>query len=94
MAFTKEHLAEEIRKKNGFSRKKSFEMVEALLKIFKTTLQSGEDVMISGFGKFSVKEKKARQGRNPSTGKPLELKARRIVRFKYSEGLKNRVNSE
>lgn len=61
---------------------------EGLLKI----PQNGEDVLISGFGKFCVKEKGARTGRNPATGKEMALKKRRVVTFKYSGSLRDRIN--
>ena len=67
-------------------------MVEALVEIIKEKLASGEDVMISGFGKFCVKDKKERRGRNPATGDDLMLSPRRVVTFKCSGRLRNRIN--
>ena len=72
MTLTKNDIIEEIRTKNEFSRNKSIETVETLLGIIKQTLATGEDVQISGFGKFCVKEKKERRGRNPATGEHTE----------------------
>lgn len=63
-----------------------------LLEIIKSTLASGEDIMISGFGKCCVKEKAARNGRNPATAKPIRLAPRRVVTFQYSGKLKEKVN--
>jgi integration host factor subunit alpha len=70
------------------------EIIESLLEIIKQRLESGEDVLISGFGKFCVKEKKARRGRNPATGSDLVLRARQIVTFKCSGKLRNKINAE
>jgi len=71
MALTKAHLIEAIAEQNGFTRNKSTETVETLLEIIKSSLSSGDDVLISGFGKFCVKEKRERRGRNPATGEDL-----------------------
>jgi len=92
MTLTKNDIIEEIRTKNGFSRNKSIETVETLLQIIKQTLASGEDVMISGFGKFRVKEKMERKGRNPATGGNMMLAPRKVVTFKCSGKLRKRVN--
>ena len=92
MTLTKNDIIEEIRIKNGFSRNKSIETVETLLGIINQTLISGEDVMISGFGKFCVKEKSERRGRNPATGGDIMLPPRKVVTFKCSGKLKERVN--
>ncbi|MCJ7539626.1 MAG: integration host factor subunit alpha [Desulfobacterales bacterium] len=78
--------------KNGFSRNKSIETVETLLEIMKQTLASGEDVMVSGFGKFCVKEKSERKGRNPATGGDMMLAPRKVVTFRCSGKLRKRVN--
>ena len=67
MALTKVQTIEKVMKRNGFTRKKSTETIEILLELIKRSLESGEDVLISGFGKFCVKEKKERKGRNPAT---------------------------
>ena len=94
MTLTKAQIIEEIRTKNGFSRNKSIETVETLLGIIKQTLVSGEDVLISGFGKFCVKEKSERKGRNPATGESMMLAPRKVVTFKCSGKLRNSVNWE
>jgi integration host factor subunit alpha len=67
--------------------------VEATFEIIRKTLEGGEDVLISGFGKFCVKEKGKRRGRHPETGEPLMLTERRVVTFKCSEVLKRKLNS-
>ena len=66
---TKAHIVETVAGVNGYTRNKSFKIVEILLELIKSTLESGEDLMISGFGKFCVKQKAKRRGRNPATGK-------------------------
>ncbi len=93
MTITKAQIIEEIRIRNGFSRKKSADTVEILLEIIKSRLESGDDVLVSGFGKFCVKEKKERRGRNPATGEDIMLVPRRVVTFRCSAGLRDRVNS-
>jgi integration host factor subunit alpha len=72
----------------------SIEAVESLLEIIKSTLESGEDVLISGFGKFCVKDKNERKGRNPATGETAILPARRVVTFKCSGKLREKINGE
>ena len=89
---TKVDIIEAIQKENGYSRKQSVETTEILLEIIKQTLESGEDVMISGFGKFQAKDKRERRGRNPATGEDLILSPRRVVTFKSSGKLRNRIN--
>ena len=69
-------------------------MIETLLELIKFTLASGEDVLISGFGKFCVNEKRQRKGRNPATGEDMMLAARRVVTFKCSGQLKKKINNE
>ena len=73
---------------------KALETIETLLEIIKRTLEDGEDVLVSGFGKFQVKDKDKRRGRNPATGKDLILKERRVVTFKCSGKLRKKVNTE
>ena len=92
MALTKVQIIEKVMKRNGFTRKKSTETVETLLELIKRSLESGEDVLISGFGKFCVKEKKERKGRNPATGGNMMLRPRKVVTFKCSGKLRDRVN--
>ena len=89
---TKADLISVIQTENGYSLKKSSDIVETLLEIIKRTLESGEDVMISGFGKFQVRDKKLRRGRNPATGRDLMLEPRRVIRFKCSGKLRDKVN--
>lgn len=92
MALTKEKIINSIYHQVGLSKSQSRAVVEQLLEIIKTTLESGEDLLISGFGKFVVKEKAERRGRNPQTTEDLQLRARRVIVFKTSGVLRNRVN--
>ncbi len=92
MAVTKADLAKKIADDCGFMKGEATEVLEKLLEIIKASLIAGEDVMISGFGKWSVKSKHARQGRNPKTGEQIILDARRVVTWSYSPVLKKAVN--
>ena len=92
MTVTKEHLINSVHNYLGMPKNKSVQPVESLLEIIKKTLENGEDVLISGFGKFCVKEKGKRRGRNPQTGDDLTLGARRIVTFQCSGVLKDKIN--
>lgn len=92
MSLTKAKLIESIGEQMGFQKKQSSEAVEAMIETIKNALASGEDVLISGFGKFCVNQKNARKGRNPATGEDLILPARRVVTFKCSAKLKERMN--
>ncbi len=94
MALTKAKLIDSVCRQMTFPRPYSIRLVESLLEIVKHTLESGEDILITGFGKFCVKEKKERKGWNPQTEEELVLRARRVVRFKSSETLKGRVNGK
>lgn len=94
MALTKNQIIDAVQDKIGFTRKFSAEVVETLLEIIKKKLEEGEDVLISGFGKFCVVEKKERKGRNPATAEVMMLPSRRVVTFKCSGPLKNRLNGK
>jgi len=92
MALTKHDIVEQIQYQLGFLKNQSKEITKSLLEIIKSTLESGEDVLVSGFGKFCIKEKKARKGRNPATGEDKMLKPRRVVTFKWSGKSRDKVN--
>ena len=94
MTFTKADLVESIYNELDIPKNQSIELVEYLLDLIKETLENGEDVLVSGFGKFSVKEKKERRGRNPQTGEDMILDSRRVVTFKCSPVLKEKMNNE
>jgi len=93
MALTKTLIAEKIQNDLKLSRTTTYEIVEEFLEIMKETIANGEDIMISGFGKFCVNEKKARKGRNPATDQEMTLPARRVVTFKCSGKLREQINS-
>ncbi len=82
---TKAHIINSVIKQNGFTQKKSFETVETILEIIKSTLESGEDVLISGFGKFCEKQKSKRRGRNPATREDMILAPRKVVTFQLGD---------
>ena len=90
--YTKQTIINKISEKNNQTPSQAKDTVETLLEIMKSTLASGEDIMLSGFGKFQVNNKALRKGRNPATGKDMMLKERRIVTFKCSGGLRDRIN--
>jgi len=92
MSITKVHLADSIHNQLGLHKNQSVQVLESILEIIKNTLENGEDVMITGFGKFYVKEKRKRRGRNPATGEDLMLRSRRVVRFKCSSILRDKIN--
>ncbi|MEE8299918.1 MAG: integration host factor subunit alpha [Desulfatiglandales bacterium] len=92
MTLIKAQLVDSIRKQAGLPKTKSTQVVDSLLEIIKKTLENGEDVLISGFGKFYVKDKRKRRGRNPQTGNDLMLDERRVVTFKCSGRLRDKVD--
>jgi len=94
MTLTKADIVDSVKDQIGFTRKQSVETVETLLEIMKKSLVSGEDVLISGFGKFCVRDKKERRGRNPATGEDMMLRPRRLVTFNCSGKLREKVNGK
>lgn len=92
MTCTKTTIIEKICETNDVPPAQAKEVLEALLEIIKETLVSGEDLMISGFGKFLVNEKAPRKGRNPATGQAMILEKRRVVTFKCAGKLKDKIN--
>jgi integration host factor subunit alpha len=92
MALTKTDIVEQMQSELDFTRIKSVNITETLLELIKSTLESGEDVLVSGFGKFCVREKSARRGRNPATEQPMMLEPRRVVAFRCSGKLRNALN--
>jgi integration host factor subunit alpha len=94
MPLTKVQLVESIYNQIGMTKNRSAEILETCLEIIKSTLESGEDVLISGFGKFCVREKKERRGRNPATGTAMILAPRKVVTFKCSGKLKDMINGK
>jgi integration host factor subunit alpha len=94
MTLTKADIAKKIGDDCGFMKNEAAEVLEKLLDIMKKRLITGEDVLISGFGKWTVKSKHARRGRNPQSGEELILDARRVITWKYSPVLKAGVNND
>ena len=94
MALTKDHLVSALAEANGYHRNQAVELVETLLELIKSKLVSGENVLISGFGKFCVREKRERRGRNPATGESMMLAPRRVVTFKWSGRLRAKINQQ
>ena len=92
MALTKQTIIEKISEKNNCSPSEAKDSVDELLEIMKSTLVSGDDIMITGFGKFQVNEKAPRKGRNPHTGEDMMLDGRRIVTFRCSGMLRDKIN--
>jgi len=94
MAVTKEKIITNVYEKTGLSKSRAREVVEDLLEIFKDTLAQEESILISGFGKFVVKRKRPRRGRNPQTNEDLQLRARKVVVFKTSGVLRRKINGD
>ena len=92
MTMTKADLIEALHRRVGFSKKRSAEVVGMILELVKEALERGEKVKISGFGNFEVRKKAARRGRNPQTGETITISERRVLTFKPSQVLKDRLN--
>ena len=97
MALTKAEVAEHLFEKVGLSKRDAKEMVEIFFEEIRETLESGEQVKLSGFGNFDLRQKSERPGRNPKTGEDIPISARKVVTFRPGQKLKSRVedgNSE
>lgn len=93
MTLTKADIVKDLdRYRKLYEGKKTYDLVEGVIKLMKETLENGEDILISGFGKFCVREKKRRKGRNPHTGEDLPIDARRVVVFQCSGVLRDKIN--
>ena len=92
MTLTKAKIADAIHQELGFPKNRSAELLELLLELMKHKLENDEDVLISGFGKFCVKDKKERRGRNPATGQDMTLSKRKVITFRCSHLLREKVN--
>ena len=92
MTLTKADLKDSIHNKTGLPMNKSANLVESLLELMKKTLGSGDDLLISGFGKFCIKRKRERRGRNPQTGRDLMLDSRKVIVFRCSGVLRDKMN--
>lgn len=91
MTLTRESLIGSVHSQVALSKSRSADLVKALLEIIKRTLESGEDVLIGGFGKFWLKDKEARKGRKPETGEDLILRARRLLKEEYLARVKSPI---
>ena len=94
MALTKEEIIDSIYNQVGMSKNQSRRVMESILEVIKHTLAQGENILISGFGKFVVKDKAARKGRNPQTREDLRLRARKVVVFRTSGVLRKKINKK
>jgi integration host factor subunit alpha len=90
---TKARIVEAVVETNGYTQKKAFETVGIMLELIKRSLETGEDVFISSFGKFCIKKKRERRGRNPSTGETMMMRPRKVVTFKSSGKLRGKINA-
>ena len=92
MTLTKDHIVNSIHTQLDLPETRSYELVESLLEIIKERFEKGEDILISGFGKFCVRHKNERRGRNPATGVDMMLRSRRVLTFKCSPVLRDKIN--
>jgi integration host factor subunit alpha len=92
MTLVKDKLVQTLYDQSGFSKHQSRAVVDTVFELIKKALESGDDVLISGFGKFAAKKKAQRKGRNPITGEDLTLDARTVITFKCSPLMKDRIN--
>ncbi|MDH3692658.1 MAG: integration host factor subunit alpha [Gammaproteobacteria bacterium] len=94
MAITKADLADALFEELGLNKREAKEFVELFFDKIRDTLERGVPVKLSGFGNFGVREKNSRPGRNPKTGEEIPISARRVVTFKASQKLKERVAAD
>ena len=94
MALTKADIVEKLRATENMSKKDAFDLVEAAFEVMRQVIESSENLKIPRFGNFEVKEKNARKGRNPKSGEPLTIAARRVLTFKPSPVLKQQIDSD
>ena len=94
MTLTKDNIAFSLQSRLGVSKPESSRLLESVLELIKSSLTGGDDVLISGFGKFTVRQKAARRGRNPATGEDMNLAPRKVVTFKCSALLKEKLNGK
>jgi integration host factor subunit alpha len=93
MTLTKFDIIERVATQCGYSKLEAAELVESVFEMIKDALGTGENVKISGFGNFVLRDKRSRMGRNPQTGKAMEISSRRVMTFKVSQVLKEAINS-
>ncbi len=93
MTLTKFDIIERVATQCGYSKLEAAELVENVFEMIKDALGNGENVKISGFGNFVLRDKRSRMGRNPQTGSAMEISSRRVMTFKVSQVLKEAINS-
>jgi len=93
MALTKDEMAEHLFETLGINKRVAKEMVESFFEEIREALESGEQVKLSGFGNFDLRDKNQRPGRNPNTGEDIPISARRVVTFRPGQKLKSRVEA-
>ncbi len=93
MALTKAEMAERLFENVGLNKREAKEFVDAFFEVVRESLERGEQVKLSGFGNFDLREKKQRPGRNPKTGEEIPISARRVVTFRPGQKLKTRVEA-
>jgi integration host factor subunit alpha len=91
---TKAHLVDNLLSENIFTKAESAQIIDTIFELMKKSLEAGDDVLVSGFGKFSVREKCERTGRNPQTGESMKLACRRVVTFRCSSVLREKMNED
>ena len=94
MTLTKANIVDVVQTEIGLTKHQSIDIVESLLELIKSKLESGEDILVSGFGKFCLNQKAERNGRNPETGQEMMLRPRKVVTFKCSGNLRKRINGD
>jgi integration host factor subunit alpha len=92
MTLTKAHIVDAVAEQNGYTKERSFKVIETLLELIKSALESGEHVLVSGFGKFCVNEKKERMVRNLATGEAMMMAERKVITFRCSRMLREKIN--
>jgi integration host factor subunit alpha len=92
MTLTKAHIVDAVAEQNGYTKERSFKVIETLLELIKSALESGEHVLVSGFGKFCVNEKKERMVRNLATGEAMMMAERKVITFRCSRMLRDKIN--
>ena len=94
MTLTKANIVEAVAEQIGYTKNQSVNTIETFLELIKRSLESGEDVLVSGFGKFCVKEKRERRGRNPATGEDMMLEPRNVVTFRCSRQMEDKISGK
>lgn len=93
MALTKTDMVNKLYEELGLNKREGKEIVELFFEEIRAALESGDDVKLSGFGNFSLREKNPRPGRNPKTGEEIPISARRVVTFRSGQKLKSRIEA-